>query len=73
MTQAQRAEMTARKMIERKSTEDLVQQFELTNLIEDEDICIVRGWIMDELEKRDEQAFDAWISDFAESPREYFI
>jgi len=73
MTKAERAEMTARKMIEAKSTKDLVEQFELTDMIEDENICIVRGWIMDELEKRNPVAFDAWIDAYTKSPREYFI
>lgn len=68
-----KAEAKAREMIKTRSIETLVTDFELTDLIADENICIVRGWIMDELEARDPKAFDAWIEAFEDSPRRFFI
>ena len=41
--------------------EQLVEQFEATEHVEDKDISIVRGWLMDEIEKRNPEGFDAWI------------
>lgn len=43
------------------STKNLVKIFILTGKIDDPEIPAVRGWIMDELEKRDPEAFDSWI------------
>lgn len=58
-----------------RSMEDLVKDFEVT-----EDMGIscelaeVRGWIMGELERRDEEAFWRWIDEgYEESPRKYFL
>ena len=68
-----KAEMKARKMIAGLSVKSLVEQFELTEVIEDESISMVRGWLMDELEKRDPKAFDKWMDDYADSPRAYFL
>ena len=67
------AEVKARKMIAGLSLQSLVEQFELTDVIEDENISTVRGWLMDELEKRDPDAFSKWIEDYADSPRVYFL
>lgn len=47
--------------LSRTSTKQLITIFILTGRIEDPDIPMVRGWIMDELEKRDPEAFDSWI------------
>ena len=58
------AERMARKMLESRTTESLCQMFEATNhatgcTVEE---AMMRGWIMDELEKRDAEAFDRWIA-----------
>lgn len=53
-------ETRARALLAAQSTEKLVEQFELTELMSDPNVPTVRGWIMDELEKRDPEAFDAW-------------
>lgn len=37
-----------------------------------EEVAIGRGWLMDDLERRDANAFDAWIDDYDASPRKYF-
>jgi hypothetical protein len=35
---------------------------------------MVRGWLMDELERRNFSAFDAWLEGDANfSPRKYFL
>lgn len=49
--------------IKNSSTEKLIDLFTLTDSWEDENIPTVRGWIMDELEARDPEAFDAWLED----------
>lgn len=63
----------AKILIQGRSTENLIADFELTDVINDENIPTVRGWIMDELEKRNPEAFDKWIDSLDESPRKYFL
>lgn len=76
------AETKARNLIARRPLEKLIADFELLDArIVDADHKItaeevmVRGWIMDELEARDQEAFDAWIDDedFEASPRKHFM
>ena len=43
------------------TTRQLIETFILTGAINSPDIPTVRGWIMDELERRDAKAFDAWL------------
>lgn len=70
--------MTAtEKAMEKLSTlsmSDLLLQWDLTETISNENIPTVRGWIMDELQKRDAKAFDSWMDDedFEASPRKYY-
>ena len=56
------AEKKARAMLSRLTLEQLIKEFDMT---EDIAVCIetsmVRGWIMDELEKRNPTAFDKWL------------
>ena len=56
------------------SIEELVNAFELTDTMNDENIPTVRGWLMDEMEARNPEAFDAWL-DCADGsgPREFFL
>ncbi len=68
-----KSEEIARKAVASLSTEEIVTQFEITELINKPEISIVRGWYMDELEKRNPAAFEAWIDAYSESPREYFL
>jgi len=67
------AEIKARKLISGRTTEQLVSDFELTDKINDVNVSTVRGWIMDELEKRDSVAFDKWIDAYTDSPRDFFL
>jgi hypothetical protein len=57
------------------TTEQLIDAFEMTEVTNAEDIATVRGWIMDELESRNQAAFDAWIDakPTTGSPRRFFI
>ena len=48
------------------STEKLVELFCLTTNMQDENIPTVRGWLMDEIEKRNPEGFDKWLDTDAE-------
>lgn len=52
----------AKAMIQARSTHQLIDTFVLTGLSNDPNIFVVRGWIMDELERRNKKAFDEWLS-----------
>ena len=73
MTVAEIAENKARYMIAQRTTEEIVTDFETTEKINMPEIYRVRGWLMDELEKRNGEAFEAWIDSNEESPRKYFV
>lgn len=73
---AQEKENIARAKVASRNTAELCAMFEMLtgrNL----DQAMVRGWIMDELEKRDTEAFDRWIDceapQMMEAPRFFFI
>lgn len=66
------AEARARKMIAGLSTKTIVEQFELTETMNEPHIPTVRGWYMDELEKRNPEAFDKWMDSEEDSPRKFF-
>ena len=66
------ADKKARTLIAEQNTTDLITQFELTEVSTDEHIYMVRGWLMDELEKRNPDAFWAWVDSNEESPRKFF-
>ena len=62
-----KAEEKAKALISKLSLEELLAQWELTSVTNDENIPTVRGWLMDELEKRNPEGFNAWLeSDLAE-------
>lgn len=43
------------------TTSQLIEAFIMTGTNNDSNIPTVRGWIMDELERRNPEAFDAWL------------
>ena len=47
---------------------DLIDQWELTTNINDPAIYEVRGWIMDEIQRREPEGFNAWLD--SEDPRD---
>jgi len=62
-----KAEERAKAMISKLSLEELLTQWELTSEIKNENIPTVRGWLMDELEKRNPEGYEAWLdSELAE-------
>lgn len=56
-----KAEMKAREIISYQTTNDLLDEWELTSNERSEEVYMVRGWIMDELEKRFPEEFNAWL------------
>lgn len=47
--------------LEDRTLQQLVDMFEETTIINEEEICSVRGWLMDEIEKRNPKGFDKWL------------
>lgn len=48
--------------LKKLSTNELIEQFDITeNMKYSFELSMVRGWIMDELEKRNPEAFDKWL------------
>lgn len=66
------AEAKAVRMVAGRSTEQLVTMFEMTETTDVENIPTVRRWIMDELERRDPEAFDKWLDSMEDSPRRFY-
>ena len=68
-------ETRARNRLASRTTAQLILDWELTEALPmTPELPIVRGWIMDEFERRDQKAFDAWSEDKDPdaSPRKYF-
>jgi hypothetical protein len=61
-------------LIASRNTESLIEMFEHTETMQGDEIPTVRGWIMEELERRNTDAFDVWISEhYDASPRQFFM
>ena len=61
------------KLVKERNTAQLVEMFEITDTQEmTPDLATVRGWIMDELQARNPEAFDDWITSDDDSPRKFF-
>lgn len=54
-------EKKAREMLANATLGDLLDEWELTTNMNDSEISTVRGWLMDELESRNPEAFNAWL------------
>lgn len=70
------AEIKARARLANRTTEQLILDWELTEALPmSPELPTVRGWIMDEFERRDQKAFDAWSEDedLDASPRKYYL
>lgn len=65
----------ARMKLSLRPTPDLIRDFILTGAIRDPHIPTVRGWIMEELERRNPDAYNAWLDayDTDESLPKYFL
>ena len=47
---------------------DLIDEWELTSSIDDPSVYEVRGWLMDEIERREPEGFSAWLD--SEDPKD---
>lgn len=54
-------EQRARNLIESLATSQLLDQWEMTTTMTDPNTSTLRGWFMDELEKRFPDQFDKWL------------
>ncbi len=67
------SEFIAREMIRQRTTYQLVADFEQSEKTQmTDELPIVRGWLMDELEKRNPAAFACWLESNEISPRKFF-
>lgn len=56
----------AKKILEKYSTADLCDLFAKTETRPyNKALATVRGWIMDEIEKRNPQGFEKWLEEYA--------
>ena len=51
----------------------LLDAFDATEQRTDEEMPMVRGWLMNELEIRNPSAFVRWLDSDATSPREFYL
>lgn len=63
----------AEQKIATHKTEMLIEIMELTLTDHRPEVPTVRGWVMDELERRDPEAFEAWLDSEDGSPRNFFL
>lgn len=62
MTRQERAELLAFRMLRHRSTAELCAMLENLIVSYYEESPMVRAWIEEELDRRDADAFDAWIA-----------
>ena len=48
-------------ILKARNTKDLIDDFVFTSKLNNSNVPTVRGWIMDELERRNPEAFAKWI------------
>jgi hypothetical protein len=60
-TTANTAATKAAALIQTMTTRQLIDTFIVSDTNDDPNVYIVRGWIMDELERRNPDAFDRWL------------
>lgn len=71
---AKTAEAKARALVASRSTYDLVLDWEESDRQPmTPTMPYVRGWLLDELERRDPEAFNAWMDGNEASPRKFFV
>lgn len=63
------AEKKAREIISKQPLEALLDQWELTSIMNDKNIPTVRGWLMEEFENRNPEAFNNWLDSFTEDDK----
>jgi hypothetical protein len=70
-----KAEEIARNQIKLSSTTKLLELWETTTTNNDPHISIVRGWLLDEFEERNQEGFEKWLDTDAEDEtlRKYIL
>lgn len=63
----------AEQKIATKPTEMLIEIMELSQTDQRPEVPTIRGWVMDELERRDSEAFAAWLDSEDGSPRKFYL
>jgi hypothetical protein len=63
----------AKEILKNRSMARLIEDFEATEGNQDENIPMVRSFLMDELEARNPSGFEAWLDSTAVSPRSFFL
>jgi hypothetical protein len=66
-------EKKIKQLLASQSTKRLVDLFEASDEVKDEDVYTVRGWLLDELEIRDKEAFESFLDSNEISPRKFFL
>ena len=56
-----KAEQDAKNFIATLDIKRILDRFEMTETMNDPAVSIMRGWYMDEIEKRYPQEFDKWL------------
>lgn len=60
-------------MLAKRTMAQLIADWELTERMPYTiELSLTRGWLMDEFERRDPEAYDAWIEAYDASPRDFF-
>lgn len=59
-------EKAAREILANSTLGDLLDEWELTSSVNSPEVYTVRGWLMDELESRNPEAFNEWLDGDAE-------
>ena len=73
-TKNQNKKMKLTEIFAKLNMEQLIESFELTDARNDKEMPTVRGWMMDEMERRNPEAFEAWLNGDATIPaRKYFL
>lgn len=71
-TEATQAKLTA--LYSRVTLEVLIESFEATDSMRNPEIPTVREWMMNEMERRNPEAFENWLMDEKCPPaRQYFL
>lgn len=73
MSQVQQLKQALVKKAKSLTLRQLIEVFEHTNTVNGPEIPVLRGELMDVLEARDSQAFEAWLDSRADSPRDFFL
>lgn len=74
MATASQIRKTAEQKVKEQSTETIIATFEYSETQPcSEELAIVRGWLMDELESRNPGAFNSWMESNELSPRSFYL